>query len=346
MQNLKDFKKVLSSPKSIVITTHHKPDADALGASLGLATYLVQKGHAVKVISPTDYPRFLHWMRGNEDVIIYNEGNEKISEKYIQDADLIFCLDFSALNRINELGKLVGESEAQKILIDHHHGKENFADFEFWNPEAAATCELVYQLIDELGETNLIDADTADSLYAGITTDTGSFKHPNTSKHVHLVVAALIDLGADVAKVSKLVYDNNSIDRLKFIGYALSNKLIVLPEYSTAYFAISAEELRQFNSQTGDTEGLVNYALSIEGITLAAVIIDRKDGVKISFRSIGLFSVNDFSSKHFEGGGHKNAAGGKSELSLEDTVHKFLNLLPYYKEELNNKQEIKKGIYV
>lgn len=337
MQNLEAFKTVISSPKKVVITTHHKPDADALGSSLGLAGYLKKKGHEVSVITPTDYANFLAWMKGNDKVIIFNEGNEEKSGRLINGADMIFCLDFSSLNRINELGEMVRQSEAVKVLIDHHLEPEDFADFVYWSTEAAATAELVYDLICDLGDKRLIDKDIAESLYAGIMTDTGSFKHPNTTKNVFNVCAELVEIGADTAKVSKLVYDTNSLDKVKFLGFALNEKLKVLDEFNTAYFAISADELKRFNSKTGDTEGLVNYALSIEGIKFAAVIIDRTEAIKMSFRSIGDFSVNEFARKHFEGGGHKNASGGKSDLSLEETVKKFERVLNDYKNELSTK---------
>lgn len=340
MQDLLALKKVLQEPKKVVITTHHKPDADALGSSLGLAGYLKKKGHSVTVITPTDYPSFLSWMPGNDEVIVFNEGNEQKSAALVEQADLIFCLDFSALGRINELGDLVRASPAEKVLIDHHLEPEDFAKYTFWSTDASSTAELAFQLVVDMGDRHLIDKDVAEALYAGIMTDTGSFKHPSTTDHTHQVVAELIKLGADVHRVSKLVYDTNTIDKLRFVGYALSEKLQFLPEYNTAYFAITAEELKQFKSRTGDTEGLVNYALSIEGVVLAALIIDRTEAVKISFRSIGSFSVNTFARENFQGGGHKNAAGGKSDLSLEETVEKFLKLLPKYKEQLQAKNLI------
>lgn len=340
MQNLQAFKKLLSEPRKVVITTHHKPDADALGSSLGLAGYLKKKGHEVVVISPTDYPEFLSWMKGDPDVVVYENNNQSKSKELVNAADFIFCLDFSSLHRINELGELVRESKAKKVLIDHHLDTEDFADFTLWNIKAAATAELVHQLIYDLGDGDLIDKDIAEALYAGIMTDTGNFKHPNTTKNVFLVCSDLIEKGADTAKVAKLIYDTNSVDRVKFLGYALNEKLKILPEFNTAYFAITADELKRFNSKTGDTEGLVNYALSIKGIKLAAVIIDRTVAIKISFRSVGDFSVNEFARKNFEGGGHKNAAGGISYETLEATVEKFEKLLIENKELLKTKEEI------
>ncbi|UII22834.1 DHH family phosphoesterase [Fulvivirga ligni] len=336
MQNLEAFKTLISTPKRVVITMHHKPDADALGSSLGLAEYLKMKGHEVTVVSPTDYANFLSWMHGNDEVLVYNEGNEDKTHAIIDEADMIFCLDFSNLSRINELGEKVREATCTKVLIDHHLEPEDFADFQLWTTEAAATAELVYDLICMLGDKEMINRDIAEALYAGIMTDTGNFKHSNTTKHVFVVCGELAAIGADISKVAKLVYDTNSLDKVKFLGFALNERLKVVQEYHTAYFAISAEDLKQFNSKTGDTEGLVNYALSIEGIKFAALLIDRTEAVKMSFRSVGDFSVNEFARKNFEGGGHKNAAGGKSDLTLEETVDKFEKLLDEYKNQLSN----------
>ena len=341
MQNIEAFKELLNSPKNIIITTHQKPDADALGSSLGLAEYLTKKGHDVTVITPTGYPYFLNWMKGNDDVINYLKAEEK-SHEMVEKADIIFCLDFSSLHRINSLGEHVRTSNAIKVLIDHHLDPEDFADFVSWSTKAAATAELVFELIRDLGDADLIDKSIAECLYAGIMTDTGMFKHPNTTKNVHLITAELIDLGADISKVARMIYDTNSVNRLKFIGYALSQRLVVLEEYKTAYFAISAGDLKKFNYQTGDSEGLVNYALSIKGIMFAAMIVEREDMVKLSLRSKGGFPANEVAKNYFEGGGHKNAAGGKSDLSLNETVEKFKKILPEYKEKLifNFKKEI------
>ncbi|WMJ72416.1 bifunctional oligoribonuclease/PAP phosphatase NrnA [Cytophagaceae bacterium ABcell3] len=341
MQMIKDLKELLQSPKNIVITTHHKPDADALGSSLALWNYLIKKGHKATVISPTDYPKFLHWMEGNEHVVVYNEGNEAYSARLVAQADIIFCLDFSALSRINELGELIGKAKGVKVLIDHHLEPEDFADYAYWDVNAAATAVLIFKFIMRMDEKNLMDIPMGECIYAGIMTDTGSFRHPTTTKEVHLIIADLINMGVDISKVHRLIYENNSEQRLRFLGHMLLNKLEVLPEYCTAYIYVSQQELIDFGSQTGDTEGLVNYALSLENVVFAAVIIEREDAVKLSFRSKGEFSVNDFARKHFEGGGHKNAAGGKSNVGLNETVEKFVSLLPEYKGTLvsGNKHE-------
>lgn len=345
MQNLNSFIKLLNEPQRVVIVPHINPDADALGSALAMAAVLKKKNHQVQVISPTDYPQFLNWMQGNGEVMVYNQGKEAAADKIIADAELIFCLDFCSLNRTDKMENSLREAKATKVLIDHHHGKEDFADFENWDTKSAATCELVYQLLVDIDERDLIDKGTAEALYAGVMTDTGSFRHPNTTRHVHQVVAELIELGADVAKVSKLVYDNNSLSRLRFMGFALSERLEVLEQYRTAYFAISAEDLKKFSSQTGDTEGLVNYALSIKGITMAAIIIERDDAVKLSFRSVGDFAVNELAAQHFKGGGHKNAAGGISNQGMQETVDKFLKLLSGYKQQLQSNQK-KQELYL
>jgi phosphoesterase RecJ-like protein len=329
------FAKEISSPKKIFITTHVKPDADALGSSLGLGNYLIKKGHDVSVVTPSDYPSFLNWMEGNESVLDFSNLDyiDQVKKK-LEEAEVIFCLDFSVLNRVNELGELIRASDAFVVNIDHHQDPEDFADFRIWSTKAAATCELVYEMIVALGDKDLIDKGIAECLYAGIMTDTGGFRHPNTTKNVHLVVAELLELGADTSQIANWIYDSNSVNRLKFIGFAISRRLIVREDLHLAYFAISKKDLKKYQSQTGDTEGLVNYALSLEGIKVAALFSEREDGIKISFRSSTDVAVNKFAAAYFNGGGHKNAAGGKSELGLKETVQSFESLIEEHQEEL------------
>ncbi len=335
MKDIKGFEKWINTPQKVVLTMHHKPDADALGSALGFAGYLKLKGHDVSVVAPTDYPSFLYWMSGNEAVLIYSSKTEAAVRDKINGADVIVCLDFNSLSRINELGTMVAEAPGWKAMVDHHLEPDDFADVTFWDTGAAATAELVYEIIEGLGDVGMINAAIAEALYAGIMTDTGSFKHPNTTKNVFRICAELVSIGANTSKVATSIYDTNSVDRVKFLGFALNERLKINLELKTAYFCITREDLKRFNSKTGDTEGLVNYALSIEGINFAALIIDRTEAVKMSFRSTGSFSVNEFAKKHFNGGGHKNAAGGRSEDSLQVTVEKFESLLLEYKSELN-----------
>jgi bifunctional oligoribonuclease and PAP phosphatase NrnA len=335
MKNIEILKEYLISPKKIVIITHFKPDADALGSSLGLALYLQRRGHLVNVVTPSDYPDFLNWMAGNKEVLVYQKDKPKKAADLVAGADMIFCLDFSSLNRIDGMGEMVRESKAKKVLVDHHLEPERFADFEQWDGQAASTAELVYELILEMGDVMLINHDIANNLYAGIMTDTGGFRHSNTRHKQFKIAGELVALGADPSRVSKLIYDTNSLERLRLMGYVLSQKLQVLPEYNTAYITLSSEELKRFGSQTGDTEGLVNYGLSIKGVRLSVLISDRRENIKLSFRSLGSFSVNDLARAHFQGGGHRNAAGGQTNTTLDETLQKFLSLLPQYKNDLN-----------
>lgn len=318
----------------IVITTHHKPDGDAMGSSLGLYNYLIQKGHHVKVITPTDYPFFLHWLPNNPEVLIYTEELE-IANNLINEADIIFCLDFNALSRINEMGEKVGNSSALKVMIDHHLEPEDFDDYRHWNINACATAQLVYDfIVNDLNDKEFINKDVATCLYTGIMTDSGSFRFPTVSADLHRIVADLIDLGAENWRIHQLVYDNASEGRLRFLGYCLSNKLEVLPEFNTAIISVSKEDLKKFDIKTGETEGVVNYALSINGIKLAAFFIERTDKVKLSLRSTGDFPANEICKKYFNGGGHRNAAGGFSDHSLDLAIQQFKNLLPEYKNLL------------
>lgn len=335
MQNIQPFRDFMGQTRKVVIVTHHKPDADALGSSLGLAGYLKKKSHSVTVITPSDYPEFLHWMPGHKEVLALEKGNEPVISENIKTAEIIFCLDFSALNRIQDLTEVVRNAPGKKVMIDHHLQPEDFAEFVKWDVQAASTAELVYNLICDLGDEQLIDADIADCLYAGLMTDTGGFRHSNTRYEEFQVASELVRLGANPTKVSKLIYDTNSLERLRLMGFVLGEKLKVLPAYNTAYMTLSAEELKRFGSQTGDTEGFVNYGLSIKDIKLSVMIHERKDSVKLSLRSLGNFSVNEMARKHFEGGGHRNASGGSSALTLDQTVQKFLSILPEYKNQLN-----------
>lgn len=331
MMNLGQLKEQLSQPQKVVITTHHKPDGDAMGSSLGLYNYLIQKGHNVHVITPSDYPIFLHWLPNNSEVLIYTDQVER-SKELIADADLIFCLDFNSLSRINEMGEFVALSAAKKIMIDHHLEPDDFDDYRHWAVTACSTAQLVYEFIVNLmEEPHLLNKDVANALYTGIMTDSGSFKYPTTTAEVHLIVAELIKKGAENSKIHRLVYDNSSETRLRFLGHCLTNRMEVFHEFNAALVTVTKADLEQFKVSTGDTEGLVNYALSIVGIRLAALIIERPDKVKLSLRSTGDFPANEICKKYFNGGGHRNAAGGASDEPLEKVVQEFKNLLPVYK---------------
>lgn len=328
---------LLTTPKRIVITTHHKPDGDALGSSLGLYHFLKKYNHTVNVVLSSDFPSFLDCIPGREDVIIYPEQTALTSD-LLAEADIIFCLDYSALSRTNILEPLIASSKGQKWMIDHHLDPENFADLIYWDSNAAATAQLIYTfIVDVLKGKENIDAAIATCLYTGIMTDTGSFRFRNTTSAVHHIIANLIDAGAKNWEIHEQIYNSSSERRLNFLGYALLNCLEVIPEYNTAYFAISKEDLSKFEISTGDTEGLVNYALSIKGIRLAALIVDRNELIKLSLRSIGEIPCNEICKKHFNGGGHLNASGGSSLSDLNTVVNTFKSILPDYKEILTRK---------
>ncbi len=328
-----EFKEFISQPRHIVITTHHKPDGDALGSSLGLTALLKSLGHEVVFISPSDFPAFFDWMPGRAEIVIYTESTETANQ-LVAKADLICCLDFNHLKRINELGEAVAASPAIKVMVDHHLDPQGFDDFRYWDTEASSTAELIYRLAFELGLDKFISREVATCLYTGIMTDTGSFRFPRTTPALHRIVASLIEHGADNVAIHQLVYDQYTISRLHFLGYCLNEKLVVIDELHTAYFAISATELEQFTIQTGDTEGIVNYALALAGIKLAVLMIERKDMIKLSFRSTGDFPCNLLAAKYFSGGGHKNASGGMSTDSLPDTLKKFTNALTEFRQLL------------
>lgn len=346
MDNIEALKSFLERPGKIVIIGHHKPDADALGSALAFYNFFIKSGHQVNCIMPNDFPAFLNWMPGSNHVLIYDENDkkQKESKSLIEDAEIIFCVDFSSLDRINELKIFVENASASIVNIDHHRNPVDFAHYVLWDQNASSTAELAFDLMGRLNPEARNDPIIGECIYAGIMTDTGSFRFPSTTPKVHRIIADLIDMGVDNSKIHRLVYDNNSLDKIRFLGFILKDKIVYLEEYNAAYVAISFDELKKYDSKTGDTEGIVNYILSIENVILAALIIERADGVKISFRSVGKFSVEEFARENFNGGGHINAAGGKSNLNLEKTVEKFVKILPRYKEVLNKEIEIEKNL--
>ena len=327
MKDIPAIKEALSEPKKIAITTHSNPDADALGSSLGLFHYLEAKGHDVTVITPTDYPDFLKWMPGNEKVIVFNPKEQDSAIDLLNASDVIFCLDFSHLKRIDGLGPLVENASAIIITVDHHRHPQDYSNLLLHSTEAAATAELIFDLIVAIHGKEAISEEMAACLYSGLMTDTGSFRHNNVNAKVLHTAAYLVEKGANACKVAKLIYDNNSLNRLRFLGYALWELLKIEKKTGIGYFALSKADAERFNLQSGDTEGLVNYALSIKGIKVAALFKEADEIVKISFRSVDDIAVNIFASEYFDGGGHLNAAGGCSRDNLKNTVSKFRNLV-------------------
>ncbi len=333
-EQIVELQSLLQNPKDIVITVHRGPDGDALGSALALYSVLTQSGHSVTVISPNNYASFLYWMKGNEDIVVFSDQEEKAID-ITNNADLIFLLDFNNLSRIGEYTEVVRESSAKKIMIDHHQDPDfDAADIVISDTKYCSTSQLLFEVIESLGHKHLINKDVAECLYTGIMTDTGSFKFSSVSSRTHRVVAQLLDAGADNAKVHDLIYDNYSTERTRLLGYCLNNKMQIFQDLNSAVLSLSEEELKRFNFKKGDTEGFVNYALAIKGIIFAVFITEKEGLVKLSLRSKGGFKVNEIAKKYFSGGGHMNAAGGISDLSLEGTIEKVISIFKKYKNEL------------
>lgn len=332
--DINQIKTLLSSPKAIVIIPHKNPDGDAIGSTLGLYHYLKKSNHKATIIAPNDYPDFLKWMPEESSILKY-DAQKNDCDILIKAADVLFTLDFNALSRIGDMETSVATSEGVKIMIDHHQQPDDYATFMYSDVKMSSTCEMVYNFIDMLDDTHKIDSDIATCLYTGIMTDTGSFRFPSTTSATHHIIGNLIEKGAHNSDIHNNIHDTNSYERLQLLGRALSN-LKVIQEYRTAYITLSQDELNTFNFKKGDTEGFVNYGLSLKGIIFAAIFIEnlQENIIKISLRSKGGFSVNEVSRTHFEGGGHTNAAGGKSDLNLRDTIDKFISILPEYKNDL------------
>ena len=328
--------KLLSHSKNIIITSHKNPDGDAIGSSLALLQFLEKLNLNAKIIVPNDYPEFLKWLPKQETILKY-ETNKTDCDLLINNADLIISLDYNAFHRTGAMCNVLINSSAKKIMIDHHQSPDDYAEVTYSDTSMSSTCEMVYNFISNLEGLNKINADIATCIYVGIMTDTGSFRFRSTTSTTHRIIADLIDKGANNTKIHNNVYDTNSYNRLQLLGTALTN-LKIIEDYNTAFITLSQNELRTFDYKKGDTEGVVNFALSLNKCVLAAIFLEDEKNkiIKISFRSKGNFSVNELSRAHFEGGGHTNAAGGKSDLTLEDTIKRFISILPEYKTALNN----------
>ncbi|MCH9823455.1 MAG: bifunctional oligoribonuclease/PAP phosphatase NrnA [Bacteroidetes bacterium] len=308
----------------IFISTHKSPDGDAIGSSLALKQGLEKLGKTVTVVVPDAFPAFLNWMVNKGDLLQFDQQSEEV-KLALQEAELVFSLDYNTLSRVGkDLEQLLRTDETPKLIIDHHREPEDAAFVAgLHDIEASSTAQLVYDFIQAFDEAGLIDKRTAACIYAGIVTDTGSFRFRSTTAKTHRVVADLMDLGLVTGEVYNEIFDTNSLDRIKLLGYVLDKKLTVFPELELAHISLSEKELNQFNYKSGDTEGVVNYPLSIKGVNVSCIMKENGGIIRMSFRSKGDIDVNLFARKYFNGGGHLNAAGGMSELSLEETVTKF-----------------------
>lgn len=324
---------LLRNKSRILITTHYNPDGDAIGSSLALYHYLILKGHEVNVLIPNDIPEFIQWMPGNDKLIIYYHKSA-IADKLIEEADIIFCLDYNSLSRVKLFDEKLATAKGKKILIDHHLEPSDQFDHTLSIINVSSTAELVYEFICDLGDRGKIDINIGINVYVGMMTDTGSFSFACNYPRTFEIVADLITKGIDSEQIHRLVYDTYSENRMRLLGYCLSERMVVLKDLCTAYIWLTQEDLDKFSFSPGDTEGVVNYALAIKNISFAALFTEKKSCIRISFRSKNDFSVNEFAREHFQGGGHRNASGGDSYLGMEETLKKFTDLLPLYKEEL------------
>ena len=323
MQPVQEIYKQLTEKKKIVITMHQKPDADAMGSSLALYHFLKQFGHEVELISPTNWARWLDWMEGVREVYDY-ELEKTEADKILEAADWLFCLDYNHFNRTRHMAPKLASIRCTKILIDHHREPDEVSfQYGISNTNKSSTCEMIYDFIVGSGHRDKINCFISECLYAGMVADTGSFRFSSTTANVHHAVAALKEEGLDHTRVHEALYDNFLENRLRFLGHVLSNRLEIFYELNTAMIYVSKMELLKYEIKTGDTEGLVNYPLSIQGIKLVGCVIDRDEERKWSFRSKGNFDCNAFARKYFNGGGHFNASGGNDQAPLSQTIQKF-----------------------
>ncbi|OCB78428.1 DHH family phosphoesterase [Flavobacterium crassostreae] len=328
IQDIQAIALLLATPKKIAIIPHRGPDGDAMGSTLGLYHFLLKYKHDAVVIAPNEFPDFLAWLPGSETVKIFEKDKENCTQ-ILQQADLIFTLDFNALHRVgHEMEKVLANLPATYIMIDHHQKPEDYAAHVYSDTAFGSTCEMLYNFIGFLDQKHAIDTTIGTCIYTGILTDSGSFRFPGTTGNTHRIVAELIDLGVANTKIPNLLFENSSYNRLQLLGRALQN-MKVLSNKNTSYTTLTQQELHTFEHVKGDTEGIVNYGLSIKGVHFTAIFIENTEEqiIKISFRSQGDFDVNQFARDHFNGGGHRNAAGGKSETTLKETVAKFENLV-------------------
>ena len=333
LSKIEELKEVLSSPKKIVVIPHINPDGDALGSCLGWSEYLKLKGHQSTVIAPNAFPKFYDWMPGSADIVKFSEEPEKVND-ILSDTDLIFFLDYNDLKRIGDFSAVVENHPAKFVMIDHHRQPTDFVDIMFSDHDKSSTSEMVFDVIEALGNKEMITKEIGECLYTGIVTDNGSFRFGSTKKGTHYAAAHLLDSGVEPDVVYSKIYDTNTLDRLHLMGYVLVEKLKQVEGIAAAYISINEEEQARFNFKKGDSEGFVNYGLAINGMKAAGFFRESEGYIKVSLRSKGDFDVNIIAREHFNGGGHKNAAGGRLDMSLEEAIVHFENIMLTHKSEL------------
>ncbi len=335
-ENVRAAWKLIEKAENVVIVSHVGPDGDAVGSTLGMYHFLQSIGKQATVVLPNAFPAFLSWMPASENVVIAEEGLDA-TVQILKHADLLLMIDFNELGRVNGLKPLIEVSNVPKILIDHHPYPAEIADVTISHPELSSASELVFRLICRMGFAQKIDKSCAECIYTGMMTDTGGFSYNSNQSEIYLIVAELLRKGVDKDLIYKKINFSSTENRLRLTGYCLYEKMQVLPEYHTAIIALSDEELRRFNAQTGDTEGIVNLPFTIKGIVFSVFIQEdkKRKKIKLSFRSQMTFPANRVASEHFNGGGHLNAAGGDTRVSLQETVQRLIKVLPEYKALLD-----------
>jgi bifunctional oligoribonuclease and PAP phosphatase NrnA len=332
---VKDFRKIVESSEFALIVPHINPDGDAIGSCLALNGFLKNLNHKSRVIIPNEFPDFLQWMDGADEVVDFEKSPDEVKQLFLE-ADTLFCLDFNDFERSEGMKELLSSFKGKKVVVDHHPSPVANCNLLISYTTVSSTCELLFRLIEEAGLLNYLDKKCADAIFVGIMTDTGNFSYNASDPDTYYIVAKLLEKGIDKDLIHSNVYHTFSEDRWRLIGHSLKDKMVILPEYRTGYISLSKEELDQFNFQPGDTEGLVNYPLSVKGVVFCALFIEKDDQIKLSFRSKGNFSTNDFSRKHFNGGGHINASGGSIKVPLNEAIDLFEKLLKDYQNELLN----------
>ena len=324
--NWNKLKQDVRNADSVLITSHLSPDGDAVGSSLALHNYFKLIGVKSTVLLPDEFPVFYKWMSSSDEIILYDSNEEKANE-IISKANIIFSLDYNDLKRVGLMGKEIEQSDAVKVMIDHHLFPSNFADITYSDSDQCSTAQMIFEVIENMGDTEMITPEIGACIYTGLVTDTGSFRFSSVDEKTHQIAGFLIQKGLKQHLVHEAIFNQNSLDRVKLRGFILSEKLVHFPELKSTIISLSIEESERFNIQSGDTEGLVNTALSIKGTDVAVFFRESDDKIKISFRSIGDVKVNELSGKYFHGGGHKNAAGGMSKLGLEETIELFKSVV-------------------
>ena len=328
-EDISALKEHLALPKRVVIFTHRNPDGDAMGSSLALYNLLIEQNHRVQVILPSEYPDNFAWMPGAEKCAVYDIDPEGTAEE-IKKGELFFCLDFNSLERIDKMAKTIESCEnVPIIMVDHHRDPEPFMDIMFSDPSASSTSEMIYEIIEKAGWSTQINQHVLDCLFTGILTDTGSFRHATTAR-VYEIVADLKRRGLDDYLINDRIFNSATEKTLRLLGHSLCNRMEVLPEMHAAIIHLTKDDYKEFNIIRGDTEGIVNYLLTIKGIQLAAFITEQPRIVKISLRSKYDTNVQKLAREHFNGGGHKNAAGGYTFDTLENAINRLKKAIPHY----------------